>query len=72
MLGFRCADSVMEKFDLRSSLWNISGVGECKRWIREVVDCEDVDRVWVILWRPEIDSVSNKWSGKVGQGESLC
>ena len=62
----------MEKFDLRSSFGNISGVRECKRWIREVIDREDKDRVWVILWRPNIDSMGDEWPGKVGQGQSSC
>lgn len=63
---------MMKEFNLRSSFWNISGVGECECWIREVVDGKDVDRVRVMLWRPNINSMSNKRSCKIGQKETRC
>ena len=49
MLGLRRANPVMEKLNLRCSFRNISGGRECKRWIKKVVDREDIDRSWIIL-----------------------
>ena len=63
---------MIKKFNLRASFRNISGTRVCKCWIGKVIDREDIDRVWVVLRGPNIDSMSNKWSGKVGQDKSVC
>ena len=60
----------MEKFNLRSSFWNIGAIRKCECWITEVIDSEYVNRVGIILWGPNIDSMSNEWSRKVVQGQS--
>ena len=35
-----------------------------------MIDSEYVDRVGIILWGPNVDSMSDEWSWKVGQGQS--
>ena len=48
MVSLRCTYSMVEEFDLRSSLGNIRGIGKDEGRIGKMVDGEDVDRVWVI------------------------
>ena len=61
MSSLGSADLMMEKFNLRSSFRNLAGIRECRRWIREMIDGENVDGIRIILRSPDIDAMGDEW-----------
>lgn len=72
VLGFGAANGMVEELNLGAGLRmdlairsNIDGIGK-------MIDSEYVDGVWVIIRRPNVDSMCDEWTIEIGESESLC
>lgn len=62
---------MMKHFNLRSCLRCFLVVELMICRIREMIDCEYEKRIVIIGWRPDIDSVSNERTSKIGPRQTF-
>lgn len=69
MVSFRAANAMVKQFDLGASLGKDGAIGNNVCGVGEVIDGEDVDGVWVVFGRPDVDSMSDQGSVEIGKNE---